>query len=339
MGALWFDAGQLGDHLHEVIGYKAGVAVSLQELCDLLYGSKYPDLVLDSEEHTLRIRSEEYEDLYFTILHKIGHTPEKHNGIFDLFSLTRRLGQEHGQSFIEILHTIYYEGMMRLTEEAHREGRTSLNPTSLIISARETLGEKGMMAMFEIIETHERIQRLNPHAGSRWIEWTNVIPLSGLFSRSTNKTAHGEFIDQRFIDFLSTNSHLLFKMHWRKFEELVAEYFHRVGCKVELGPGQNDDGVDIRVWTPQRSESDVSQLHFVQCKRQKEKVEKVTVKGLYADVLYEGADLGVLVTTSSLSVGAKKTVHTRGYPIKEVDGAKVVEWLTALRTPGTGIIR
>jgi hypothetical protein len=38
MGALWFDAGQLADHLHELVGYKAGVAVSLQELCDLQVG-------------------------------------------------------------------------------------------------------------------------------------------------------------------------------------------------------------------------------------------------------------------------------------------------------------
>ena len=155
--------------------------------------------------------------------------------------------------------------------------------------------------MFEMIETYERIRRLNPHSGGRWVEWADVIPLSGLFSRSSDKAAHGEFIDQRLIDFLSANSDLRSKMHWRKFEELVAEYFHRSGYEVELGPGQNDDGVDIRVWTPRQLESDAAQLHLIQCKRQKEKVEKVVVKGLYADVQFEGADLGVLVTTSSLS--------------------------------------
>lgn len=339
MGALWFEAGQLADHLHELVGYKAGVAASLQELCDLLSGSEYPDVVLESEDQTVRIRSEDYEDLYFTILHKVGHTPEKHNGILDLFALTRRLGRENGEAFIETLQTIYSDGMHRLIEEAHQNGKKSLDPTSLIIASREALGLKGMEAMFEMIDTFERIRRLSPHSGGRWVEWANVIPLNGLFSRSSDKTAHGEFIDQRLIDFLSANSDLLFKMHWRKFEELVAEHFHRNGYKVELGPGQNDDGVDVRVWTPQQSESDAAQLHLIQCKRQKDKVEKVFVKGLYADVQFEGADLGVLVTTSSLSKGAKNTIHARGYPIEEVDGPKVVEWLAALRTPGTGIIR
>ncbi|MGA9912573.1 MAG: restriction endonuclease [Paraburkholderia sp.] len=339
MGALNFGTGQLADHLHELVGYKAGVAVSLPELCDLLSGSAYPDLVLGSEEHMVRIRSEEYEDLYFTILHKVGHTPDKHNGIFDLFDLTLRLAQEHGDSFAETLQNLYSEGTRRLIEEAHRERKKSLDPTSLVMSAYEALGKPGVNAMIQMIETHERIRRLSPHSGARWVEWNNVIPLNGLFSRSSDKTVHGEFIDQRLIDFLSTNSELLSKMHWRKFEELVAEHFHRLGYKVELGPGQNDDGVDIRVWVPPRDESAVAQLHLIQCKRQKEKVDKVTVKGLYADVRYEGADLGVLVTTSSLSPGAKNTIDVRGYPIEEVNGAKVFDWLSALRTPGTGIIR
>jgi restriction system protein len=339
MGSLWFDTGELADHLHELVGYKAGVAVSIPELCDLLSGSGYPDLVLGSEEHMIRIRSEAYEDLYYTILHKVGHTPQKHNGIFDLLDLTRRLRQEHGDAFVQTLLNLYTNGMANVVEEAHREGKHFIDPTPLLKAAGEVLGDKGFVAMFEVIEAHDRIKLLSPHTGARWVEWKNVIPLNGVYSRSSNDKVHGEFIDQRMIDFLSTNSHLLFEMHWRKFEELVAERFHRLGYKVELGPGQNDDGVDIRVWTIAQSESESGQLHIIQCKRQKEKVEKITVKGLYADVLFEGADLGGLVTTSSLSVGAKKTIHARGYPIEEVDGAKVVEWLSALRTPGTGIVR
>jgi restriction system protein len=340
MGSIWFNEGQLADHLHELVGYKAGMAVTLQQLCDLLSGSGYPDLVVESESRTTRIRSEDYEDLYFTILHRIGHTPEKHNGIFDLYALTSRLAREHGEAFITKLQKIYTAGMRQLIEDASQRGKKSLDPTLLLIKARKALGHKGMKAMWEMIETHERVRRLSPHSGGRWVEWKDVIPLDGLFSRSSDKAAHGEFIDQRMIDFLSANSEQLFNMHWRKFEELVAEYFHRQGCKVELGPGQNDDGVDIRVWTArQESDAAASRLHLIQCKRQKAKVEKVVVKGLYSDVQFEGADLGVLVTTSSLSAGAKKTIHTRGYPIEEVDGDKVIEWLSALRTPGSGLMR
>lgn len=339
MGAIWFEAGQLADHLHEVVGYKAGLAVSVPELCDLLSGSGYPDLISSSEDQTVRLRSEEYEDLYFTILHRVGHTQEKHGGIFDLFRLTMRLDKEHGSDFVETLQKIYSEGSRRAMREAQAEGKKSWNPAALFDAARVALGADGFAAMFEMVESFDRIQRFSPHSGARWVEWKDVIPLSGLYARSSDGSQHGEFFDQRLIDFLSSNADALSTMHWRKFEELTAEHFLRLGYKVELGPGQNDDGVDIRIWTPAQPDSGASQLHLVQCKRQKEKVDKVVVKGLYADLEFEGADLGVLVTTASLSPGARHTIAARGYPIEEVDGEKVVEWLGALRTPGTGIVR
>jgi restriction system protein len=78
---------------------------------------------------------------------------------------------------------------------------------------------------------------------------------------------------------------------------------------------------------------------LVQCKRQKAKVEKVVVKGLHADVSYESADYGLIVTTSELSPGARATIEARGYPIQEVDRSGLEKWLQTLRTPGTGIVR
>lgn len=216
------------------------------------------------------------------ILHRIGHTPEKHNGIFDLYALTSHLVREHGEAFITNLQQIYTAGMLQLIEDASQSREKSLNPTFLLIKARKALGHKGMKAMLEMIETNERVRRLSPHSGGRWVEWKDVIPLDGLFPRSSDKAAHGEFIDQRMIDFLSANSDQIFNMHRRKFDELVAEYFHRQGCRVELGPLNNDDGIDIRVWTSQLSDAVASQLHLIQCKRQRAKVEKIVVKGLYS---------------------------------------------------------
>ncbi len=128
------------------------------------------------------------------------------------------------------------------------------------------------------------------------------------------------------------------EMHWRKFEELAAEFFHREGYHVELGPGSNDDGVDVRIWQ-RNSEPTDKPLCLVQCKRQKAKVNRVIVKGLYADVQYEGAEYGVIVTTSELSPAARSTVAARGYPIQEVEREGLKKWLSVLRTPGTGIVR
>ena len=53
------------------------------------------------------------------------------------------------------------------------------------------------------------------------------------------------------------------------------------------------------------------QAFWCQCKRQKEKVGKVVVKALWADVQHEKASPGLIVTTSRLSPGAKEVCAAR----------------------------
>lgn len=339
MGAITFEPGQLCDHLHEVVGYKAGVAISIDGLSKLLAGTTHADAPADSEQHGYRLRAEVYEDLYFTLLHKVGHTAVKHEGYGDVLRLHDRLRAEHGREFVEQLQEIYMAEVRAAMDVAVKDGSRVMDPTSVLRAAFDARGKAGLLAMGEMLETSENVWRLSPHNRSRWIEWTDVVSLDGIFTRATSPTQHGTFFDQRLIDFLSANTELIHKMHWRKFEELVAEKFHREGYKVELGTGQNDDGIDIRIWSPSEDSGGAGRLHLVQCKRQKTKVEKVVVKGLYADVEFQNAALGVLVTTASLSKGARQTISVRGYPIAEVDGRQVTQWLEALRTPGTGIVR
>ncbi|MDH0628981.1 restriction endonuclease [Pseudomonas mosselii] len=174
--------------------------------------------------------------------------------------------------------------------------------------------------------------------GAYWVSRDFVQSLDQLFGKAEHSSKGGAFIDQRFIDYLSVNKDRIGDMHWRRFEELTAEFFQRQGFRVDLGPGSGDDGVDVRVWKPD-SEPGANPLCLVQCKRQKVKVEKVVIKGLLSDIQWEKAEYGVIVTSSTLSPGAKTTIEARGYPIRAVERNAVSKWLMALRTPGTGIVR
>lgn len=49
----------------------------------------------------------------------------------------------------------------------------------------------------------------------------------------------------RILEKLLLGSINLDKLHWREFEELVADLLEKDGYNVELGPGRNDGGVDI----------------------------------------------------------------------------------------------
>jgi restriction system protein len=196
----------------------------------------------------------------------------------------------------------------------------------------------GATIAFEYIEIFDRSSRLYPLSGPRYVEWDYALSLDGLFTGTNSPPEVGRFIDQRYINFLYKNPEKLGDMHWRKFEELTSEFFLREGYRVEIGPGSNDDGVDVRLWEPNDS-MESPPVCLVQCKRTKTKVEKVIVKGLYADVVYENAKRGLIVTTSELSPGARSSIQMRGYPIEEVKREGLKNWLAKLRVPGTGIVR
>ena len=49
-------------------------------MCDHLSGTKYPDIIQASETHMVRLRAEEYEEVFYKLLHRVGHTEEEFNG-------------------------------------------------------------------------------------------------------------------------------------------------------------------------------------------------------------------------------------------------------------------
>lgn len=339
MGAMNFGPQVLADGLAEIAGYKAGLALSIEELCDHLSGTQYPDIIIDSETYGTRLRSEEYEELFYMLLHRIGYLKTEYQGMTyesaKLFHKYRKLGK---LDEFEGASTLFNKLWMKGIKETSKRHLKSIDPTEILFECKRIFGPIGLDIAIERIEIIHRATTLNPHSVCRATEWESPVELQKLFSGSKDSPAGGEFIDQRFIDYLSINTSRLPEIHWRKFEELTAEFFHREGYKVEIGPGSNDDGVDVRAWNPEASTSE-KPLLIAQCKRQKEKIGRVIVKGLHADVQYEGAEYGVIVTTSELSPAAKSTINARGYSIQAVERNGVEKWLSTLRSPGTGIIR
>lgn len=339
--AMNFAPGVFADHLSEVAGQKVGLALSIEELCDHLTGDhrNLGDVILQSEKNGLRIRSEEFEIICYRLLYRVGYTEDEYNGVpagimlYHKYRKNPRLLATH-----QAVITIVDKMMMDSIEDAANSPKRLLDPSPIIERCAEEFGKVGLEMVIEYFHSFNHQMRMSPHNLSQYQEWVNKVELRALFSGSIEAPEKGRFIDQRFINYLSNNGERLGEMHWRKFEELTAEYFDREGFRVEIGPGSNDDGVDVRLWNPDALE-DSKPTCLIQCKRQKAKIEKVIIKGLAADVQFMGADYGMIVTTSELSPGALTTISARAYPIQVVERDAVKKWLTRLRTPGTGIIR
>lgn len=158
-------------------------------------------------------------------------------------------------------------------------------------------------------------------------DWDGVQSLESLFSDEVNPGDADTFIDQRFLDYLAVNTDRLDKIHWRNFERLTAEFFKRADYVVSLGPGSKDGGVDVRIWrSGERNNS--PPLILIQCKRLTagQLVSVEYVKALWTDVHFEGADSGMVATTSRVSPAGKKVCQARGYNLSFAESEQVQEW-------------
>lgn len=338
MGSMNFLSGELTNVIGETIGYKSGMALSREEFADLLSGEgDLPDLFMQPDNKWIRLHSSEFEELYYLILYKLGHTDSREpvfpwgGASYHKYKKMPK-GEKVYLGVLEIRNRILPVEI----EKAVKNGTKLVDPTSLLEQAFDKYGKLGLEIADELITGMNNYLNLNPLSNLRRVEWEDTKELKELFNSASLETSYGKFLDQRFINYLERNFSKIDQIHWRKFEALTAEYFVRMGYEVEIGPGRNDDGVDVRVWDP-TEKKEGPPLLLVQCKRQKKKVEKVIVKALWADVKFEKAKSGLIVTTSCLSPGSVEVCKARQYDIFQADRKTLDHWMKQLKEPGTGI--
>jgi len=70
MGGIWFKTREFGGILSESAGYRSGLTLSEAQLRELLDEGNFGDL-WPTEDGTMRIRSEEFEELHWYLLHRL----------------------------------------------------------------------------------------------------------------------------------------------------------------------------------------------------------------------------------------------------------------------------
>jgi restriction system protein len=249
MSSISFKPQSLADALSETVGYKSGLALSVDEMCDHLHETGFSEILRVSEKQVVSLRSEEYEQLFYDLLNQIGYISDEYYGDMTGMEMFLKYKDSALEEWLGVTD-LFAEIMPKLIEETRKIGQKSIDPSPLLQVCFDKYGSVGLDIVVKRLEALNRGLYLHPHSGLRYIEWTTEVALKSLFSGTSDKPEVGHFIDQRFIDYLSANQASLPNLHWRKFEELTGEFFHREGYQVELGPGSNDDGVDVRLWRP-----------------------------------------------------------------------------------------
>ncbi len=343
MGSIWFPKYDLGGFLTDLAGYKCGIALTRNALIDVLQGEEgIRNFLSTKEDKVIRIRSEELEQIAATMLYNLGQL-ESPSIVPEYISIFHKLKKD------PISLRLYTNVMETVLDLSNRDAndfvRSGINIEKAIAYVSDLeiyfphikfkYGEDGLKMAVAINEAFKKERFRSPLSDFRSVHWENTVELEDIFNSESLITLYGTFFDQRYIDFIERNFDFIDNINWRKFEGFTGEYFVRNGFEVELGPGRDDDGVDIRVW-PDGKDKTLPPLMLIQCKRQKKKIEKVIVKALWADVMDEKADSGLIVTTSCLSPGAQKVCTARGYNIEQANRDTLKKWLKQMRTPGEG---
>ena len=131
------------------------------------------------------------------------------------------------------------------------------------------------------------------------------------------------FIKNKEVDSNFEQNYNLAAMPWEDFEHLVAQLFEwefaRTGVEVRVTRASRDRGVDAILFDPDPLRGG---KYVLQAKRYTNVVDVSSVRDLYGTVMNEGANRGILITTSSYGPDAYEFVKDK--PISLVDGPNLL---------------
>jgi HJR/Mrr/RecB family endonuclease len=120
-------------------------------------------------------------------------------------------------------------------------------------------------------------------------------------------------INDELLEYFALHPDALYNLPWRQFEKLLETIFNNHGYRTQLGPGSNDEGVDLRLLS---KDSIGEVVTLVQAKRYapNRPISLEAVSALYGVVEAEKANRGLFVTTSRYLPSAQRfaqTTHSR----------------------------
>ena len=273
MGGIWFRGREFITSLSETVGYKTGLAIDEERLRTIVHEAGYGESWPEDDDVVLRIRSEEFEELFVArVLHRLGASaPDRAiSPIAEVYHCTKDDPERKA-----VFDAVAPEFVTFLNDAvAVAEPGTKLDPSSFVEAAVERHGRVGGEIALQLVTSVNEYLFQSPFNSIRRVEWDDIRELDELFAAEKLASPHGEYFDQRFVDFLAENFDEIDEINWRQFEGLAAEFFGRQGYVVQIGPGRADDGVDIRLWPNENAAERLPAAVLVQCKRERRKISK-----------------------------------------------------------------
>lgn len=173
------------------------------------------------------------------------------------------------------------------------------------------------------------IQKVDPVACIRQLKGIttpsleNQSPIRPIFDLNKDDK---RLVDTKDIDGALEEGENLAAMDWEDFEHLVSQLFEwefaKDGAEVKVTQASRDRGVDAILFDPDPIRGG---KYVLQAKRYTRVVDVASVRDLYGTVMNEGANRGILITTSSY--GSDSYEFAKNKPISLIDGANLTQLL------------
>ncbi|WP_333624225.1 restriction endonuclease [Sphingobacterium siyangense] len=127
------------------------------------------------------------------------------------------------------------------------------------------------------------------------------------------------------FDFFGKHPNKFYDLHHRQFEVLISEIFSNQGYKTELGKGQGDGGVDVKLFYKDGVDQTVT---YVQVKKYKENlpIKLEAVAALSGIVHTDNVDGGLFITSSRYLPSAQVFAEKKNSKIILKDSTDVQNW-------------
>lgn len=132
-------------------------------------------------------------------------------------------------------------------------------------------------------------------------------------------------INEELYSFLAKDEKYLQKLDWRSFEKLLDGIFKNQGFRTELGPGQNDGGIDLKLYNRDGVGEIVT---YVQAKRYDNKypIKLEAVAALYGVMNIDNVENGIFITSSTYLPSARKFADKTKSKLQLKDSKDVIQW-------------
>ena len=239
------------------------------------------------------------EQLYESVLHQIA---------------IRTTHELYESDEIGALDAIVFNGWVETVDPA-----TGQQSESCIMSV-QTLKDEFLALNLADIEPRACYRALKGVSAAKLATLTPIRPILQL------DTGDRRFVESKEVaQDLSTDSNLA-TLEWESFEHLVREIFEsefvQEGGEVKVTQASRDGGVDAIAFDPDPIRGG---KYVIQAKRYTRTVGVAAVRDLYGTVMHEGADRGILVTTSDY--GADSVNFVKDKPLTLINGAQLLSLL------------